>query len=332
MPIKISPPDAGQYLDPITKANLDRIKTNRLGQKYDYVLVIVADKTGVGLGKSALFHECCAYIDPDGFTIDRVLFDGMDYRMIEGRLKSMDAFGFDEPDAFFSTEAMSGEQRKLKLKFSKIRQKRHFIVICAPSLTLLAKWFRGAGESRVNCVFRIVRRGVFYAYGDKTGSIKKIDIDQSKNKINWPESDFIGFFRKIPEDSVWWEAYLRKKNAYLKQADDNPKAVALMKKEHAHMQDTLTLRDISEIHKVSKASAYRWYKCRLFSKSGCFIGFDGQVHVKMPAYRLGMKKIMKMKQLGIPFLVKHPKKRGPKKGEGGRPKGAKNKRKAKRRD
>lgn len=300
--MSITLPNPEKYLDSKTKANLDAIKKHRLGKKYDYVVLITAAKTGVGEGKSNLFHLLCAYVGGDRFTIKRVMFDGMDYRMEESALQPLDAWGFDEPDAFASTESMTRDARKLKLKFSKIRQKRHFIVICAPSIFDVASWVRGTGHSRVNCIIRIVRRGVFYAYGDKTGAKDKIKIDTKKRIIKWPECDFIGFFKKIPEKSEWWEAYTKKKNNFLKHADENPKAVKMMKIQRMKLENTLTLRHISEIQKVHVSTVKNWIKAGHFGKpygrnSGVFMGVDNKTRIKVGVYKKGMRRVERAKQL-----------------------------------
>ncbi len=303
-------PNPAKYLDDTTKKNIDYVKKEVIGKKYDFVILIVADKTGVGLGKSNLADLLCAYYNRERYVMANIFFDAMDYRLREKYLKPKDPFKFDEPDAFLSTEAMTRAQRKLKIKFAHVRQKRHFIVICAPTMLMLTKWFRAGGESRVNVVLRVVRRGVFYSYSKKAGSLDAIKIDTKKHKTIWPASDYIGFFGKIPETSDWWQAYLDKKNKYLTHKEDNPKALALMRKQHAKIQNTLTYNDIAEIHKINKTTVRNWVSMGFFGKRGVFKDLDGKVRIKMKAYRKGIRRLNKWKQTGkLPYSVRKGKKK-----------------------
>lgn len=116
---KIFLEDPGQYLDEKAKANLRYVKKDYINRDLDYFGLIVADKTGVGLGKSTLAQAFCAYMDILNWGIKhrryhtgRNFFNESDFRLEEPYLKPMDSFQFDEPDAFFSLSATSREQKR----------------------------------------------------------------------------------------------------------------------------------------------------------------------------------------------------------------------------
>lgn len=300
----ITVPTPADRLCPVTKMNLDRVKKYRLDREYDYVIVVVADKSGVGEGKSTLEHLICAYINPERFTINHVIWDGADYDMLKPSLRPKDSIGFDEPDAFLSSEASTRQQRKVRMSFTKIRQKCYFIVICSPTLLLLQKWFRGVGVSRVNCILRVTRRGKFLAYTDKTGSIDKIRIDTRKNLIVWPKSDFTGYFKSIPKKSPWWIEYSKRKDDNEKRTDTNPYVTKLMKKQMKKMHDSLTVMDVVDIYKVNKATVKQWIRLGFFGKRGVFIGVDGRRRIKKKVFKRGMKRVALWKERNVKLKQK----------------------------
>lgn len=303
---KIFLEDPGQYLDAKTKQNLQHVKRNYIDKDLDFFGLIVADKTGVGLGKSTLEHELCAYMDilnwgikGRRFHTGRIFFNEACYRMEESYLKPMDSFGFDEPDAFFSLSATSKASRRLKLKVIHIRQQRYFFMLCADSLFSVSSWVRPGGETRINIIFRITKRGVCLVYSGRTGTLQKIQLDTKKRKVKWPSADMIIFFKPIPKTTEWWKDYIKRKNAYLKQSDDNPKAVKLMQKHEKKMRDTLTLSNIADIQKVHKTTVERWYRAGYFGKRGVFKDATGIIRVKMKAYNAGMKRVLRAKNKGM---------------------------------
>lgn len=305
----ITVPTPQERLCPVTKSNLDRVRKFRLDREYDYVIVIVADKSGVGEGKSTLAHLICSYMNPERFTLGFVIWDGTDFIIIKSRLRPKDSLCFDEPDAFLSGDATTRHQKKTRMSFTKIRQRCYFIVICSPTLMLLQKWFRGVGVSRVNCILRVTRRGKFLAYTDKTGTIDKIRIDTRKNLIMWPASDFTGYFKPIPKSSDWWKGYSKMKDDNEKKADINPRVTALMKKQMKKMRDTVTVMEIADINKVHKSTVKRWLNTGAFGKRGVFIGLDGRIRIKMKSYKSGMKKIRAMKMRRMKQVAREAKRK-----------------------
>lgn len=270
--------------------NLDRVMENRLRKEYDYVLVIVGK---VGDGKSMLASLACSYMDKK-FPPERVLFTGIDYKMIERKLKEKMAIQFDEgEEVFFSRGAMTRLQKQMVLKFAQIRQRNHFIVICVPSLFLLEKWMRGIGDTRINCIWRIVRRGMFYCYADKHGTLSRIRIDHSVNKIFWPKSDFISFWKEIPKSAPFWKEYLRRKKNFLTMTRESRLVAKERDRVARKMSESLTVADIAEIQEVGISTVRQWLRKGMFPKRAVFMGLDGRTRVKFPGYQRGVKRLEK---------------------------------------
>lgn len=299
---KIFLDNPGQYLDRTTKANMRNVKRTYIDNDLDFFGLVVCDKTGTGLGKSSFAQQLCAYMDILNWGIEnrrfhtgRIFFNETDYRMEESYLLPRDSFEFDEPDAFFSLTATSRSQRRLKLKVIHIRQQRYFFMLCADSIFSVASWVRPGAETRINIIFRIVKRGVVLVYSGKTGTMQKIKLDTRKRKVIWPAADQIIYFKRIPKKSPWWKDYIKRKNAYLKQSDDNPRAVKLMKKHEKKLRETLTLSNIADIQKVHKSTVKRWYMAGYFGKRGVFKDASGIIRIKMRAYKAGMKRVLRAK-------------------------------------
>lgn len=298
--------DPGKYLDGPGKRNLQHVKRNYIDKDLDFFGLIVADKTGTGLGKTTLKMIMCAYMDILNWGVEnrryhtgRIFFNETDYRMEEPYLKPTDSFGFDEPDAFFSLSATSGSQRRLKLKVIHMRQQRYFFMLCADSVFSVAGWVRPGGETRINIIFRITKRGVVLVYSGRTGTLQKIKLDTRKRVVKWPAADMIIYFKRIPKRLPWWKDYIKRKNAYLRQSDDNPRVVKLMKKHEKKMRRTLTLSNIADIQKVHKSTVKRWYMAGYFGKRGVFKDASGVIRIKERAYKAGMKRVLRAKNKGM---------------------------------
>lgn len=294
--MKISPESRQDFinrLDPLTKKNLDAVVERRLNNDYDYMLVIVGK---VGDGKSQLAQLMCAYVDP-AFNTEKIIFTALDYRAMERRLHSKSAIDFDEAEeVFYSRGAMSSGQKKMILKFAQIRQKNHFIVLCAPSLGLLEKWLRGVGDTRVNAIFKVERRGMFKVFGDKSGAIGKIRFDKESNMYKYPEPDFIGFWQKIPEKDRFWTDYKRRKERFLSSNRESAKIQREREKIHKLLSTSLSVKDISEIHQVSEESVRTWFNYYdIFPKGSVFKDIAGHVRVTSKGYDRGMAKLMKIR-------------------------------------
>lgn len=271
-----------------------------LMKEHDCVVVVCADQTGVGEGKSTLAMLCCAYVAKKlgkKFTPEFIIFDTMEYRLIEQKLKPMSCLQFDEAiDVFFSREAMTRDQRSMTMKFAKIRQQSHFIVLCIPTILMLSKWFRGTGQTRTNAIFRCLKRGVYKAYGKGSGSINRVKVDTANNEVKWPRADFTGRWKKLNKTHPFFKAYLQKKNKYLKLADENPKVIKAITKEKKRLQNTFTIRDMSEIKQVNAQTIHTWLRMGFFAPSGVFKDLTGKVRVKEKAFYAGIKRIEKWKQ------------------------------------
>lgn len=172
-------------------------------------------------------------------------------------------------------------------------------MLCADSPFSVAKWVQPGGETRINAIFRITKRGVCLVYSMKTGTMQKIKMDSRQRKIVWPGPDVIFFFKRISKKTAWWKDYIKRKNRYLKKSGDNPKAVKLMQREEKRLHNTLTLADIVDIHRVSKSTVERWVQAGHFGKRGVFKGVDGRVRIRMKAYRAGIKRVEKAKNKGL---------------------------------
>ena len=292
------------YLDEVTRLTLDNVITHGLMKEFDCVIVICADKTGVGVGKSTLAMLCCAYVAKKlgkKFTPEYIIFDTMDYRLLERRLKPMSCIQFDEAiDVFFSRDAMTKNQRTMTMKFAKIRQQSHFIVLCIPSILMLSKWFRGTGQTRTNAIFRCLDRGTYKAYGKASGRINRIKIDTPNNRVLWPRADYTGRWRKFPKSHPFYKAYINKKNKYLKHADDNPKVIRAIHKEKKRLQNTFTVADMAEIKQVDKQTVYTWIRGGYFAKGSVWKDLTGKVRIKEKAFYAGVKRLEKAKRTGKP--------------------------------
>jgi len=301
---KIFLENPGQYLSPKIKANLKNLKKEYMDKDLDFFFLITADKTGVGLGKSTLQHLLSAFMDLEirglearRYNTNHIFFDEANFRLMQPYLKPGDCFGFDEPDAFFSLEGGTRKQRRLKLKMIHIRQQLYFMSVCTDSLFTVGPWVRPGMETRINAILRIVRRGVVYLYSGKTGTMQKIKFDtkSGQRRIVWPAADLIFFFKPIPKSTEWWKDYIKRKNAYLKQSEDNPRAVRLMQKQQKKRMNTLTLSDIADIQHVHKATVEGWNREGYFGKRGVYKGVDGMIRIKLKAYNAGMKRIERHK-------------------------------------
>lgn len=230
--------DPGKYLCVKTKDSLKKAKENYMDQDQDYFGLVVADKTGVGLGKSTFWMLLCAYMDilingmnNRRFHLGQIFFDSVDFRFGRPKLKRKDCFGFDEPDAFFSLTTTTKEARKLKLDIIHLRQQNFFFFLCADSPFSVSSWVRPGGNTRISAIFRIVKRGVCYVYSQRTGTMNKIKMDSRTRQITWPEADVIIYFKRIPKSTEWWQGYDKKKTAYLKGSDESPKVMKALLKE-----------------------------------------------------------------------------------------------------
>ena len=301
------------YLDEVTMLTLDNVITHGLLKDYDCVIVICADKTGVGVGKSTLAMLMCAYVAKklgNKFTPEYIIFDTMDYRLLERKLKPMSCIQFDEAiDVFFSRNAMTKNQRTMTMKFAKIRQQRHFVVLCIPSILMLSKWFRGTGQTRTNAIFRCMNRGTYKAYGKGSGRINRIKIDTQNNRVLWPRADYTGRWRKLPKSHPFMKAYNNKKLKYLKHADDNPKVIRAIHKEKKRLQNTFTVADMAEIKQVDKQTVYTWIRGGFFSKGSVWKDLTGKVRIKEKAFYAGVKRLEKAKRTGkLPAMaIRHQK-------------------------
>lgn len=304
----INPED---FLDEKTKEELRGIVERRLHKEYDFVLLIVGR---VGDGKSMLAALACAYtgkISGRKFNTDKVFFTAMDYRMQEDKLKRLDSLDFDEgEECFFSRRAMTTEQQKMILKFAQIRQQNFFITICAPSLFLLEKWLRGVGkETRVDCIWKIERRGTFSSYSAKTKSLQKIKIDTVTNDVKYPNPvDFYGHWKPIPKDSKFWkDGYLKKKNAFLKMTKESEKFIKHKRKMEKLMADSFTLREITELCNVKSLNTVRLWlkKYNIFPKKYVFVDPTGKIRIRTKGYEIGMKNLEKKRKKNLSPRIFH---------------------------
>jgi hypothetical protein len=272
---------------------------NRINNQYDFLLVIVGK---VGDGKSMLECLSCAFVDNElgnKFTVERVIFTALEYKAHERKLRSKLSIGFDEgEEIFFSRRAMERSQKDMILKFAQIRQKNHFIVICTPSLALLETWLRGIGvETRVNAIWRVVRRGMFYVYSARTGSMQKIRIDRNTNTIKYPEPDYVGFWKEIKKSEKFWQEYLKKKNDFLTMNKESNKVSREREKVMKKIGESMTVRDLMELHNVSEGTVKAWImKYKVFPKRSIFIDFSGKYRIKFKGYQEGMRKLERLKQ------------------------------------
>ncbi len=288
--------DFKSRLDETTKRNLDAVILHRLNKNYDYMILIVGK---VGDGKSQLAQLCCSYVD-EQFSTEKIMFTAMDYRMMERKLKPKSALDFDEgEEIFYSRGAMSTQQKKMVLKFAQIRQKNHFIVLCAPSLGLLEKWLRGIGETRVNAIFKVERRGMFRAYGDRSGALQKIRYDSESNNFQYPDADFVGFWKRIPNKNRFWMDYEKRKNRFLSSNRESAKIQREREKVQKQLSDSLTIKDIMEIHQVGESTVRDWInKFNIFPDRSVFRDLGGHTRVKHKGYEKGIIKLRRIKERG----------------------------------
>lgn len=243
--------DPGFRLDDVTKSNLRLVNERRLDKDYDFVLVVVGD---VGDGKSSLANLACGYVGKltgVPFTAQNVFFNRADYQKRKKTLPLKSSMNFDEGgQTFFSRTAMSKDQRKLIQEFAQIRQQKHFITICTPSILLLEKWFRTGVESRVDCIWRVVRRGKFFSYASKTGSLQRININRRENNIYYPSADFLGYWKAIPKKSGFWKQYTKKKMGFLRGKDEKEES------DDEEMDESELMELMKKSMNVSEASKY----------------------------------------------------------------------------
>jgi len=298
-----------ELLDSITKEELKNVVKNRLEKEYDFVLLINGK---VGDGKSMLAAITNAYVSKftgGNFDTNKIFFTTTEYRMEENKLKPKDCLDFDEgEEIFFSRRAMSADQQKMVLKFAQIRQQNYFITICAPSLFLLEKWLRGVGkESRVDCIWKIERRGVFTSYSAKTGSLQRIRINPITNDVEYPRADYYGYWKTVPKKSKFWEEYLRKKNAFLKMTKESERFIKEKRKMEELMKNSFTVREICELTGAKPWAVRRWIKYyNIFPKKYIFVDPLGRIRINAKGYEIGMKNLEKWRKKCIaPAVFSH---------------------------
>ena len=296
------------YLDDVTKLTLDNVIERGLKQDYDCLIIICADKTGVGVGKSTLAMLICSYVANklgNKFTPEYIIFDSMDYRFLEQKLKPMTCLQFDEAiDVFFSSNATTKDQKNMIRKFAKIRSQNYFIVMCIPSILMLSKWFRGVGQTRTNAIFRCMDRGVYKCYGKGSGTINRIKIDTPNNRVLWPSADYTGRWKKFPKTHPFFKLYEQKKNKYVKRADDNPKVIKAVAKEKKKLSNTFTVDDMASIKHVNEQTVHSWIRKGFFPKKAVFKDLTGRLRIKEKAFYAGVKRVEKWKITGkLPSIV-----------------------------
>jgi len=275
-------PDAAERLSGVIKSNLDKVVSKRLNRDYDFVLLIVGK---VGDGKSCLAALACAYISSITgvpFTVDNIFWTARGYKVKQRYLKRKSCLHFDEgEEIFYSKTAMKREQRDMVLRFAQIRQQNHFMVICVPSLLLLEKWLRGIGtETRVNCIWRILRRGKFLCYSGKTGKLQRIKIDREANRVRYPGADFLAFWKPIPKKSGFWTEYTEGKRTFLLGKEPREDVVD---ERIRRMADSYTLRGLAKACGVTKRTARNWYDNGKIPKKYVFKDAVGRIRVDKEA-------------------------------------------------
>lgn len=285
--------DASEYLDDITKINLEKVREKKLKKDFDYILVIAQKDIGNRMGKSQLGMITCSFMD-ESFNLRRMFFNERGYWKVKTGLKRMSALDFDEGvNVFWSRESGVREKRQIFKEFLINPSNNFFTVIIIPNLALLQKDFKNI---KVNCIWVIDRRGRFKCYSRKTGKIGLIRIDPLTKKVTYPSADFVGYWKDISKTDGW-KQYLGIKKKYLSGTNLNTYVVKRMEKTEKMLEDSYTMRDLAKICNVSRTTIHRWINnFKIFRKRDFVIDYSGRKRVKRTALEPALKRLEKKRK------------------------------------
>jgi hypothetical protein len=279
--------DPKKYLDSTTYNNLQSVR-QYIQHDFDYVLVIAQKTIGNRYGKSQLGLLACKTIAPDKFNEKYIFFSDNDYWKMKLKLEKNDALDFDEGIyVFWSRDAARHEQKELFKEFLTNPSHNFFTVICIPNINLIQKDFKNL---KINCLWVIDRRGRFYSYSQKTGSLQRIKFLPSTKEVEYPEPDFVGHWRDVAKDKIW-ERYLQLKDGQLAKKMVNVNVIKRMEKMEKKMDNSYTLRDMAKIAKINESTISKWRDRGLIPKSYMFNDPSGRIRITKSGFEKLLKRV-----------------------------------------
>lgn len=128
----------GMFIDPILKRLLDKYRS-LLKQDLDAVVVIDGYE---GAGKSCLAQTMGKYFDPEGFCIDRIVFNPKQFQAVVPHVPPYSCIVLDEAYGGLNSKSVMGKESKAMNKmFTEIRDRNLFMIIVLPSYFELNKYF-----------------------------------------------------------------------------------------------------------------------------------------------------------------------------------------------
>jgi hypothetical protein len=276
--------DAEYLLDPKMVSNLRKIK-QYLREDHDWVTIIHGPERG---GKSTLGHECNAIVD-DEYDTAHVVFPTSELRYAIAKSPKYRAIQQDEgAETWLSGDANTADTKKMVKSFMQIGAKNLYFSICLPDAGALNRYMK---THRVNCVLRVMKRGVFAFYSAKRA--KTIKKDNNTKKVIWPRPNFVGYFRKIPESCEFWKEYKRKEWEHkFSTRSENPKVIEKELQMERFLRDTLDFRQAARVLGVSSNTVNVW---------NCNGVLKKRFHVKpmhgAKGWRLTQSDVMRMRKI-----------------------------------
>lgn len=231
--------DPTQYLDRWGVSNFTSIRKYKLYNDWDHVNVIVGRERS---GKSQLGILVCSIVDPD-FSVKNIVFPTVELRAAIGRAKPYTAIDQDEgAETWLSDDATGYDSRRMVRSLMEIGFKNLFINVIIPDAGKVSNFLKA---HRASSLLRVVGRGRYAYYSGP--KLKQIKRDSQTKAIVWPKPNYMGRWKKIPEGSPFWKAYLEKANGWKSGHKDNPKLIEAQMDIEAFQKDTLTFSEASRI-------------------------------------------------------------------------------------
>jgi energy-coupling factor transporter ATP-binding protein EcfA2 len=183
----------------------------RLCKNNDVVVVITGRE---GTGKSTLAMKFCMLVSPT-FSLKHICFNRGQFFNGLDQCNKKDSFLLDEGNLiiFGRDYASKGSKNTIKL-FSTMRQKNVMTIIAVPSFQTLDTYIR---KHRVHFMFRVVRRGGGFVYGEE--GVRMISDMLDKNNYSyrvppgWMQSFYFGKRIPVVNDLLGYDEYAKFKNA-----------------------------------------------------------------------------------------------------------------------
>jgi hypothetical protein len=128
------------YLDPMIKAELEKVKHRVLTKDRDFVAIVDGEE---GVGKSVLVQQIASFLDPN-FNIDNIVFTSDEFlrRIKDPNIKKGSCIVLDEAFSAANNRASLTEVNRSMIGVAtEMRQKNLFIFMVIPSFFDLDKYF-----------------------------------------------------------------------------------------------------------------------------------------------------------------------------------------------